>query len=105
MELLVTTPLLRARSRPRIARPGANPTLALVEVIRDALRRIGEPVSRNWLLAQLAAWGHATNRPTLNAALRHLMEEGSVGEGTKGIIFIPEARGTVLESILKGRKL
>ena len=91
--------------QPQFARTGANPTLRTLEYIRAALRMAREPVSRNRLLDTLASWGHSTTRQSLNAALGFLAEDGSVAEGSKGLIFVPEASGALLEAIRKGRRL
>lgn len=74
--------------KPRFARKGANPSLEMMEYVRAILVQAGRPVSRNQILDHLAAWGHSTNRPTLNAALRFLAQDGSVFEGSKGIQWI-----------------
>lgn len=97
-------PQLRAPA-PRFARPRANPTLMTIELIAQALQRAAVPVSRNDLLAQLREWGHGTNRRTLNAALSYLFESRAFGEGSKGIVHIPLARGKALEAIREGERL
>ena len=43
------------------------------------------PVSRNWLLAELAKLGHTTTRPRLNRALTFLFKFGLAVEGSKGV--------------------
>lgn len=91
--------------KPRFARPGANPTLATLEYIRSALRVADGPVSRNALLERLGAWGHSTTRQSLNAALGFLAQDGSVAEGSKGLIWVPAASGPVLEAIRRGDRL
>ncbi|MDE1822397.1 MAG: hypothetical protein KGJ23_08880 [Euryarchaeota archaeon] len=87
------------------ARKGANPTLELIEYVRGALRLAGEPVSRNILLETLAQWGHSTNRPTLNAVLGFLADEGCIVEGSKGILWVPHASEGLVRSIRAGRPL
>lgn len=91
--------------RPEFAGPGANPTLETLEYIRTVLRRAEGPVSRNEILRQLSAWGHSTTRKSLNAALRFLGADGSVAEGSKGLIWVPAARGPVLDAIRRGESL
>jgi len=91
--------------RLKYARPGANPTLETIEYVLAALQKSGEPVSRNRLLATLARWGHSTTRPSLNAALAFLGDEGMVAEGSKGLIWVPEASQELLEAIRKGPRL
>jgi hypothetical protein len=75
--------------QPQYARPGANPTLETLEYIHSALNAAGEPVSRNWLLAVLASWGHMTTRRSLNAALEFLASTGAIVEGPKGLSAVP----------------
>jgi hypothetical protein len=96
-----------SRSPPRLefARRGANPTLGTVELIRSTLRRADCPVSRNELLKQLAIWGHSTSRPSLNAAIRFLAADGAVAEGSKGLIWVPEASESLREAIRSGPSL
>ena len=91
--------------RPKYARRGANPTLETIEYVLSALQRSDEPVSRNRILATLARWGHSTTRPSLNAALAFLGDEGMVAEGSKGLVWVPEASPDLLEAIRKGRRL
>lgn len=91
--------------KPSFARKGANPTLETIEYVRAILVRAGQPLSRNRILAQLAAWGHATNRPSLNAALAFLAQDGSVIDGSKGLQWLPQAEGPILESIRAKRFL
>lgn len=89
----------------KFARPGANPTLATLELIRNALRTASGPVSRNQLLERLASWGHSTTRQSLNAAIGFLAQDGSIAEGSKGLMWVPEASGALLDAIRKGNRL
>lgn len=91
--------------RPKYARPGANPTLETIEYVIGVLQESEEPISRNQILATLARWGHSTTRPSLNAALAFLGDEGMVAEGSKGLIWVPEAGPALLETIRKGPRL
>jgi len=78
-------------SRPpslEFARHGANPTL---EYVRAILRTSEEPVSRNEILRILAGWSHSMGRQSLNAALEFLAADGTIAEGSKGLIWVPEA--------------
>lgn len=92
---------------PRLAyaRPGANPTLETIEYVLGALKESGGPASRNQLLASLARWGHSTTRPSLNAALAFLGDQGMVAEGSKGLIWVPEASPQLLEAVRRGPRL
>ena len=90
---------------PKYARPGANPTLETIEYVLAALQNAGAPVSRNGLLATLAAWGHSTTRQNLNVALDFLSDQGMVAEGSKGLLWVPEASPELLDAIRKGPRL
>lgn len=91
--------------KPQIARPGANPTLATIELIAEILERAGEPISRNRILDKLGEWGHGTNRPVVNAALAFLTKIGRVYEGSKGLMWVPPARGKLLEYVRAAKRL
>ena len=97
--------LLMKAPAPRFARPGANPTLETIEYVRAALSGSDGPISRNRLLAVLSKWGHSTTRQSLNAALAFFADEGRVAEGSKGLMWVPEASGPLLDAIRKGRRL
>lgn len=99
MTYLATAPRLK------YARPGANPTLETIEYVLSALQKSDGPLSRNRILATLARWGHSTTRPSLNAALAFLGDEGMVAEGSKGLVWVPEASPQLLEAIRKGPRL
>src|SRR3989475_12571656 len=74
-----------ARSpRLRYAKPGANPTLETIEYVVSALQKSDGPISRKRILATLARWGHSTTRPSLNAALAFVGDEGLAPEASKG---------------------
>jgi hypothetical protein len=87
------------------ARTGANPTLRTVEFVRAALKAADGPISRNQLMEVLKQWGHATTRRSLNVAIAFLGEDGSVGEGSKGLVWIEQATGKLLEAVRAGRDL
>ncbi len=91
--------------RLRYARRGANPTLETIEYVLAALQKAGGPISRNKILATLARWGHSTTRPSLNAALAFLGDEGMVAEGSKGLVWVPEASPQLLEAVRTGPRL
>src|SRR5437667_3541287 len=91
--------------RLRYARKGANPTLETIEYVLGALQKSEGPISRNQVLATLPRWGPSTTRPSLNAALAFLGDEGMVAEGSKGLIWVPEASSQLLEAIRKGPHL
>lgn len=91
--------------RLRYARRGANPTLETIEYVLNALQKSEGPVSRNQVLAILARWGHSTTRPSLNATLAFLGDEGMVAEGSKGLVWVPEASPQLIDAIRKGPRL
>ncbi len=90
---------------PRYARRGANPTLEKMEYVIGVLQKSEEPVSRNRMLSVLASWGHSTSRQSLNAALAFFGDQGMVAEGSKGLIWVPEASPELLEVIRNGKTL
>lgn len=100
-------PMAQAIRAPSLefSKPGANPTLSTIELIRAALRVRGEPMSRNALLEQLAAWGHSTSRQSLNAALEFFASDGSVVEGSKGLFWVPPPSTQLKEIIRTGVRL
>lgn len=93
------------RPRPKYARPGANPTLETIEYVLASLQKAEGPVSRNRLLATLARWGHSTTRQSLNATIAFFGGQGMIAEGSKGLIWVPEASPELVEAIRKGPRL
>ena len=91
--------------RPRFAKPGANPTLETLEYVLAAFQKARGPVSRNRVLATLGDWSHSTTRQSLNAAVNFLGDQGMLAEGSKGLIWVPEASQELLEVIRKGPRL
>ncbi len=45
------------------------------------------------------------SRQALNAALEFLAADGCVGEGSKGLIWVPEASPRLAREISKGRRI
>ena len=90
---------------PVFAKRGANPTLETMEYVRKALQSADGPVSRNQLLETLRTWGHSTSRQSLNAALEFYGDMAMIAEGSKGLIWVPEASDALLEAIRKGQRL
>ena len=87
------------------AKRGANPTLETLEYVRKALQSADGPISRNRLLETLAKWGHSTSRQSLIAAIEFYGDMAMIAEGSKGLIWVPEASDALREAIRKGQKL
>jgi len=102
---IVSMPQAAHAPRLKYAKPGANPTLETIEYVLGALQRAEGPISRNQILGALRQWGHSTTRQSLNAALAFLGDEGMVAEGSKGLIWVPEASPQLLEAIREGPRL
>jgi len=85
--------------RLEFARRGANPTLESIEYVRSILKNAEEPLSRNNILRVLSDWAHSMSRQSLNAVIGFLAADGSVAEGSKGIIWVPEASPEILAAI------
>jgi hypothetical protein len=76
-----------------------------MEYVLAVLQKSGGPISRNGLLSILAHWGHSTTRQSLNAVLAFFGDQGMVAEGSKGLIWVPEASPELLEVIRRGHRL
>lgn len=87
------------------ARPGANPTLQSIEYVRAILRSAEKPISRNEILRTLSAWSHSMSRQSLNALLSFLAADGTIAEGSKGLIWVPLAPPRLMATISEGRRL
>lgn len=87
------------------ARRGANPTLESIEYIRAILRNAEGPISRNEILRTLSNWSHSMTRQSLNAAIAFLAADASVAEGSKGLIWVPEASVELKAAISARRTL
>lgn len=87
------------------ARKRANPTLETIEYVRTILRAAQGPISRRDILRVLASWSHSTGRQSLNAAIEFLAADGYVAEGSKGLIWVPEASVSLVRSTSKARRL
>ncbi|HVL49276.1 MAG TPA: hypothetical protein VM889_12015 [Candidatus Thermoplasmatota archaeon] len=83
-------------------RPGAVHARATLELARLVLREAREPLAREGILLELATWGYVTTNAGLDSALAELDGDGSVAEATNGFVWIPEARGLILDAILRG---
>jgi hypothetical protein len=93
-----------SRARPRSPRR-PDVYLGTAKVVRDLLRSVDHPVSRNWLLERLAEEGHSTTRPRLNVVLEFFMELGVVVEGSKGIQWTHNHSASLRRAVATGRRL
>jgi hypothetical protein len=99
---------MAAQSRsppPQFASRGANPTLETIEYVRHILKTSDQPVSRNKILRVLSDWGHSTNRGSVNAVIQFLGADGNVAEGSKGLIWVPDASPALAREIDARRRL
>jgi hypothetical protein len=80
-------------------------TLSTVEHVRDVLESSRTPLSRNQLLAELAAGGHTTTRPRLNRALDFFLDLGLAIEGSKGIQWTHSGSPSLQRAQSVGRRL
>lgn len=79
--------------------------LSTVEAVMDVLKRHrSRPVSRNFILAQLAKRGKSTTRQRLNRALEFLFETRWVMEGSKGVQWCHSDSPSLQDAILHGRR-
>lgn len=86
-----------------LASPDVN--LSTVEHVRLLLEKAGVPVSRNFLLGELAKSGHTTTRPRLNRALDFLLELGLAVEGAKGVQWTHSESQSLKRAQATGRRL
>jgi hypothetical protein len=86
-----------------LAAPDVN--LSTVEHVRRLLEKAGVPVSRNFLLSQLARGGHTTTRPRLNRALDFFLELGLAVEGSKGVQWTHSDSPSLQRAQATGRRL
>jgi hypothetical protein len=80
-------------------------TLSTVEHVRALLEKSTVPVSRNWLLAKLAASGHTTSRRRLNRALEFFESLGVMVEGSKGVQWTSTDSPSLRRAQAIGRRL
>lgn len=79
--------------------------LSTVENVRRLLAKAGAPVSRNFLLAELAKGGHTTSRPRLNRALNFFLDLGLAVEGSKGVQWTHNNSASLKRAQATGRRL
>jgi hypothetical protein len=82
----------------------ANVTLDLVDRVEAILHRSQRPMSRNEVLARLAAAGHATTRTRLNAAIAHLTRHQVLHDGGRdGVVWLGRPSLRVLERLARAK--
>lgn len=88
-------------------RDDADPdvTLRTVERVQALLQGAEAPVSRNWLLDQLADHGHTTTRQRLNRALGYLFGLELAVEGSMGIQWTHTKSESLRRAQATGREL
>lgn len=84
---------------------GPDIMLSTVERIQALLEQAETPVSRNWLLDQLAEHGHTTTRQRLNRALGHFFALELAVEGSKGIQWTHTTSQDLRRAAATGREL
>lgn len=89
----------------RAVGPSPDINLSTVELVEALLRQAGIPVSRNWLLEQLARTGHSTTRPRLNRALGYFFRLGVAIEGSKGIQWTHTTSPSLIRALAKGKRV
>jgi hypothetical protein len=86
-----------------LASPDVN--LSTVENVRRLLEKAVVPVSRNYLLGELAKRGHTTTRPRLNRALEFFLDLGLAVEGSKGVQWTHSESLSLKRAQATGRRL
>jgi hypothetical protein len=80
-------------------------TLGTAEEVRRLLEDAGIPVSRNWLLGELAKRGHSTTRQRLNRALDFYFDLGMAVEGSKGVQWTHNESPSLARAVALGRRV
>ena len=86
-------------------RQAPDVNLSTVERVRTLLDRAGTPVSRNWLLGELAKGGHTTTRARLNRVLGFFFDLGVAVEGSKGVQWTHSESASLRRAQATGRFL
>lgn len=84
---------------------GPDVMLNTVERVQAILEEAEAPVSRNWLLDQLAEHGHTTTRQRLNRALEHFFVLELAVEGSKGIQWTHNTSESLRQARASGREI
>jgi hypothetical protein len=85
------------------ARPDVN--LSTAKKVRGLLEGVDHPVSRNWLLEQLAKKGHSTSRQRLNVVLEFFFDLGLAVEGSKGVQWTHSTSASLRRAVATGKRL
>jgi hypothetical protein len=62
-------------------------------------------MSRHGILRGLSSWSHSMPRQSLNAAINFPAADGSVAEGSKGLLWVPQVSPELERVIRKARSL
>lgn len=84
---------------------GPDVMLSTVERVQALLEEAQTPVSRNWLLEQLAEHGHTTTRQRLNRALNRFFQLELAVEGSEGIQWTHTTSESLRQAAATGREL
>ncbi|MGP8075008.1 MAG: hypothetical protein ACLP74_08375 [Thermoplasmata archaeon] len=87
------------------SRHSLDVNLSTVELVQEVLEHAETPVSRAWLLKELADRGRSTNRPRLNRALRYFFKLGLAVEGTKGVQWTHNLSPNLQHALSVGRRV
>lgn len=79
--------------------------LSTVERVQALLEAAETPVSRNWLLEQLAERGHPTTRQGLDRALDHFFALELAVEGSEGIQWTHSKSESLQRARATGREI
>jgi hypothetical protein len=82
---------------------GRGPTVATLNEIERILRKADGPISLNEVKRRM----HAKSVPhhTVRMAVDHFARFGLVVEGSKGVLWVPEASVHLLKAIRGGKRL
>lgn len=88
-----------------VSRRSVDVNLGTAKVVRKILEAVGHPVSRNWLLEQLARRGNSTTRQRLNVILNFYAELGVLVDGSKGVQWTYNDSASLRRAVATGRRL
>lgn len=91
----------RRKAVPRLFTPEVEMTANL----RSALHRAEEPLSPEQIQTISEGWSPRPTRKMVNDAIEILTADGLVAEGSKGLIWVPEASSKQQGMVRKAREL